>query len=126
MESKSPFNFEHPVVFVFSIFYLVAAGALLVILALSSFAIVTVGFLGILSLLAAYGLFKLKKWAVWLVVALFFPEITFSLSTLYSLIAMGTFYASTADLLLNLSLIFYALFCFVSLVYVVAKREIFQ
>ena len=126
MELKFPFDVEHPVVFLFSIFYLVAAGDLLVILALSSFKIVTVGFLGILSLLAAYGLFKMKKWAVWLVVTLFFPEITFGLSTLYILIVMGAFYSSAADLLLNLAIIFYVLFCFVSLVYVVAKREIFH
>ncbi len=126
MESKFPFGVESPVAFMFSIFYLVAAGALFVILALSGFEIVTVGCLGILSLLAAYGLLKVKKWTVWLVVALFFPEITFGLSTLYISIVIGAFYSSIANLLLNLALILYVILCFFSLVYVVAKREIFR
>ncbi len=126
MEPKSLLNIRLSWILTFSIFYLVAAGALLLILVLSSFEIVTVGFLGVLSFVLSFGLFRMKRWAVWLVVALFFPEMTFGLSTLYILVSMQAFYSSVATLLLNLALIFYVLLCFISLAYVVTKRENFQ
>ena len=126
IELKPLFDFEHPGVFLFSILYLVAAVALLIILALSGFEIFTVGFLGILSLLTAYGLFKMKRWAVWLVAALFLPEITFGLSTINALIVTRAIYASATNSLLNLAMILYVLFCAISLVYIGGKRSMFS
>ena len=126
MEPKSLLKIRLSWTLMFSIFYLVAAGALLLILVLSSFEIVTVGFLGVLSFVLSFGLFRMKKWAVWLGVFLFFPELTFGLSTLYFLVSMQAFYSSVETLLLNLALIFYVFLCSISLTYVVTKRENFQ
>jgi len=45
-----------------------------------------VGLIGITSLAAAYGLIMQRKWATWLVVALFLVATVFSLYTLYFVI----------------------------------------
>ena len=126
MESKRQFNIESPTVFLFSVFYIVAGVGLLIVLALSDFGIFTVGFLGILSLLTAYGLYKMKRWSVWLVAALFLPEITFGISTTNALVVTRAISFSTANSLLGLGMIIYIILCFVSLAYIVAKRSIFH
>ena len=126
MALKSKLKVEHFGVLVFSIFYAVAAGAEALVLVLSNFRLMTVGILGALSLVASYGLLKMKKWSVLLIVALFFPEITFGMSTLYASIVIQTFYPSLGVLLFHLTLIVYVTFCFFSFVYVVAKREAFR
>ena len=72
-----------------------------------------IGLTGILSLIAAYGIFKKRSWAVWLVVALFAVATTLSLYTLYliaftnwivaiSMIAYAVLtWAFTADIVLK-------------------------
>lgn len=126
MTLKSKLKVENFVVLVFSIFYAIAAGAEALILALSNFKLMTVGILGVLSLAASYGLLRMKKWSVLLIAILFFPEITFGMSTLYASIVVQTFYPSLEVLLFHLALIVYVTFCLFSFVYVVAKREAFR
>ena len=46
-----------------------------------------VALLGIVSVVAAYGLWVKRKWANWLVAILFFVATTFSLYTLYYVVA---------------------------------------
>lgn len=125
MALKSRLKVKHFGVLVFSIFYAIAGGAEFFILALSNFNLMTVGILGILSLFASYGLLRMKKWAVLLILAIFFPEITFGASTLYSSIAIQTFGPSIDVLTLHLTLIFYLIFSLFSLLYVLIKRKLF-
>jgi len=109
-----------------SLFYTVAGAILAVILAVSSFSLIHVGILAILNLMLAYGLFKMKKWSVKLLTALFLPQVVFSLVTLYYSILVWTFSSTWETTAFNLSLILYVVLCFVSLVYVAAKRKDFE
>ncbi len=63
-------------------FYGIAGIVFLVLLPFSGFP-PHVALLGIVSVVAAYGLFMNRKWANWLVAVLFFVATTFSLYTLY-------------------------------------------
>jgi uncharacterized membrane protein (DUF2068 family) len=109
-----------------AVFYAVVGIAQLVILALSNFALVTSGILAVLSLIAAYGLFTVKKWSVWLVIGLFFPQFVFGAVTLYASILRYTTYQEMNLLLLNIALAIFIVLSFVSFVYVAAKRKSFQ
>jgi uncharacterized membrane protein (DUF2068 family) len=109
-----------------AVFYAVVGIAQLVILALSNFALVTSGILAVLSLIAAYGLFTVKKWSVWLVIGLFFPQFVFGVVTLYASILRYTTYQEMNLLLLNIALAIFIVLSFVSFVYVAAKRKSFQ
>ena len=85
-----------------------------------------IGALAVLSLVAAYGLFTVQKWSVWLVIGLFFPQIVFGASTLYYLIVDYSFSMETTVLLLDTALAVFIFLSFVSFIYVAAKRKTFQ
>jgi len=125
MSLKSKLKVESLGVAVFSIFYAIVGVAIISILALSNFTIPHIVVLAFLSLVTAYGLFKMKKWAVLLTVILFFLGTTFGAITLYSSIMMEPF-SSLGTLLTNLTLIVYIIMLLAALIYVVAKRENFQ
>jgi uncharacterized membrane protein (DUF2068 family) len=109
-----------------AVFYAVVGIAHLVILALSNFALVTSGILAVLSLIAAFGLLTVRKWAVWLAIGLFFPQFIFGFLTLYAgLLQFSTFPESTL-LLVNVAFAAFILLNFVSFVYIAAKRKSFQ
>ena len=67
-------------------FYGLAGIILLVLMATSGFP-PDVALIGIVSVITAYGLFVRRGWALWLAVALFFVVTTFTLFTLYFVIA---------------------------------------
>ncbi len=125
MASKSLLGVEKLGVAIVSIFYLIAGIAQLVILAISP--IMPIGVLAISCLITAYGLIKMRKWAVWLVVILLFPEITFTTVTLYaSIMQQQAFFPNLEWLLLNLILVIYVIATLIASVYVLAKRQNFQ
>ena len=64
------------------VFYGAVGVIFLVLLPLANFP-PHIGLTGILSLVTAYGIFKKRFWALWLVVALFAVATTLSLYTLY-------------------------------------------
>lgn len=74
-----------------------------------------IGLMGVTSLLAAYGLFKNRFWAIWLVVALFFVATTFTLYTLYYVLAI--------DVLATAGMIAYAVLTWIFTAYVISKRK---
>ena len=74
-----------------------------------------IGLTGILSLITAYGLFKKRFWATWLVVALFFVATTFSLYTLY--------YVIFSNWIVGLSMIVFAVLIWVFTAYTLSKRK---
>jgi len=67
--------------------------------------------------------FRMEKWAVWLVIALFFLGTTFGAITLYDSIALQTFEGA---LLFHLTLIVYLIMTIVAFIYVTAKRKNFE
>jgi len=116
---------EHPGVLLVSIFYAVVGVVLVFILVLASFRLFHAGVLAVLNLMLAYGLFKMRKWSVKLLAALFLPQVMFGVITLYS-VTLWTFSSISETTAFNLSLIVYVVLCFVSLVYVAAKRKDFE
>jgi len=74
-----------------------------------------VGLTGILSLITAYGLFKKRFWATWLVVALFFVATTFSLYTLA--------YVIFSNWIVGIGMIAYAVLTWVFTAYTLSKRK---
>jgi len=126
MTLKSKLKVESLGVAVFSIFYAIVGVAIISMLALSNFTIPHMVVLAFLNLITAYGLFKMKKWAVLLTFVLFFLGTTFGATTLYGSIMIEPFFSSIETSLLNLTLIAYMIGLFAALIYVAAKRENFQ
>jgi len=124
MTLKSKFKVENPVVFLFSVFYIIAGAVEVFYLAAENFAAPPhIGVLGLLSLITAYGLFKMRKWSVLLVTALFFLGITFGATTLHNSVILQTF---EGEPLFHTALIVYMIILLTAFVYVVAKREKFE
>jgi uncharacterized membrane protein (DUF2068 family) len=126
MSLKSKLKVESLGVTVFSIFYAIVGVVIISILALSNFAIPHMVVLAFLSLVTAYGLFKLKKWSVLLTIILFFLGTAFIVPLLYRSITIDPFFSSVETSLLNLTLIGYMIGLFAALLYVGARRENFQ
>ncbi len=95
-------------------FYGLAGIIFLVTLALSGFP-PHVALVGITSIVTAYGLFMNRKWAKWLVVALFFVSTTFALYTIY--------YVISTDVVTSTGMIIYAVLTWVFTIYVVKLRK---
>lgn len=124
MTLKSKFKVENPIVFLFSVFYIIAGAVEVSYLVIEKFAAPPhIGVLGLLSLITAYGLFKMRKWSVLLVTALFFLGITFGATVLYDSVILQTFEGA---LLFHAALIAYMIMLLIAFVYVVAKREKFE
>jgi uncharacterized membrane protein (DUF2068 family) len=126
METTSRHIPEDRWVFVFCVFYALSGLAGAGILALSNFRLVTAGILGALSLLTSYGLFRMKKWSVWLVMALFLPEMAFGITTLYFSSLMQSFFPTVEVLLFHLTLIAYLILVFISFFYLMTKKKKFK
>jgi len=109
-----------------AIFYTIVGIAEMIVLALSNFALFTSGALALLSFIAAYGLLTDKKWSVWLVIGLFFPQFVFGAATLYASVLSYVTYQQTVFMLLNIALATFIILSFVSFTYVAAKRKTFQ
>jgi hypothetical protein len=109
-----------------AVFYGIVGILQLAALALWDVRMVWIGALAVLSLLAAYGLFAVKKWAVWLVISLFFPQIVFGTWTLYGLVSLYSFSFDTTSLLLEVSMGLFIILSLASFVYVAAKRKSFE
>jgi hypothetical protein len=108
-----------------AIFHAVVGILQLATLALLDIRMVWIGTLAILSIIAAYGLFTVRKWSVWLVISLFFPQVVFGAWTLYSLVSLYSFSFDVTSLLLEVSLSLFIVLSLTSFVYVAAKRKSF-
>lgn len=67
-------------------FYAIAGVILLIMLPLSGFP-PHVAITGVVSIIAAVGLFLKRRWSIWIVTALFFVVSTFTMYTLYYIMA---------------------------------------
>ena len=75
-----------------------------------------IGLTGTLSLVTAYGIFKKRFWAFWLVVALFAVATTISLHTLYVI--------AFTNWIVAVSMIAYAFLTWIVTLYLVLKRKL--
>lgn len=126
MKFKLKLRTEHPGMLLVSFYYVIVGAVLAFFLVVSSFNLLHVGVLALLNLMLAYGLFKMRKWSIKLLAALFLPQVTFGSVTLYYSVAMWTFYSTWETATFNALLILYIILCFVSLVYVAAKKKDFK
>jgi len=127
MSLKSKLKIENSVVLIFSTFQVIAGGAMIFVLVVSNFiAPPHIGVLALLSFIGAYGLIKMRRWAVLLTTALFFLGAAFSIPVLYSSISSQTFSSSQGALILNSALIAYVVLLLFAFLYVAAKREKFE
>lgn len=117
MSIKSKIKMEDIGVFLALAFYAVVGIVCFVVLPLANFP-PHIGIMGILSLITAYGLFKKRVWAVWLVVMLLFIATTFSAFMLY--------YWFGKDFIFDISMFAYLILTWVFTAYIVAKRKIFE
>jgi SNF family Na+-dependent transporter len=74
-----------------------------------------IGLTGILSLVTAYGIFKKRFWALWLVGALFAVATTVSLYTLYAV--------QFSNWLVGISMVTYAILTWIVTAYIMSKRK---
>jgi len=123
MALKEKLKIESTPIFVFLIFYIIAAIGNLYILATNDFAMVDTAIIAILSLITAYGLYRMERWSLWLIVILFFIGNTFGFVTLYNDIAENGFAGSINTLLLNLALIGYLIMTWLATIYIGARRD---
>jgi hypothetical protein len=124
MASKSGYSIGNPVVFLFSLFYIIVGIVQVGYWAVEiSAAPPTIVVLGILSLITAYGFFRMKKWSVPLVIGLFFLGVTFGAVTLNTSILLQSFGGA---LLFHTALIGYMIILLIALLYTLMKREDFD
>ena len=109
-----------------AVFYAVVGILQLATLAVVDIRMMWIGALAILSLIAAYGLFTARRWAVWLVIGLFFPQAVFAVFSLYGVISLYSLSAELIPLLMEVSLGAFLVLSLVSFIYVAAKRETFE
>ena len=115
---------ENPIMLLISIFYIVVGIAEIgyFVIELSA-APPHIPVLGIVSLIAGYSIFTMRKWSVILVAGLFFTGITFGVTTLNSSIIAQTFGGA---ILFHLALIVYMVVLAVAFIYVMTKRDEFN
>lgn len=123
MGLRSKLGIEYKGMFFFALFYLVAGVANFVILGIYGFSLFHVALVAVLSLIAAYGLYRVQRWSLWIVVALFF------IATTYDAFLLNAFWASYATILdvgslfAVIALIAYLILTLVATIYVVARRK---
>lgn len=120
MSLKSKLKIESLGALLFSMFYAVTGIIYLLTIIIYDLGFVHCGILGILSLITALGMFKMKKWSVWLVAILFISGNTFALTILLSPMS------SSVGILFQLALTLYLLATWIVSLYVLAKRGDFQ
>jgi hypothetical protein len=124
MTSEKSNKMENPAMRIIAIFYIAVGIAQVGYFAIeSSVAPLHIAVLGIVSLITAYTLFTMRKWALPLVAGLFFVGITFGATTLSNSLALQTFGGA---ILFHLALIAYIILLVIASLYVVTKRENFN
>jgi len=123
MVSESRFNIKSPMVFLFSLFFIIVGVIEVGYWAIESFSAPPhIAILGVLSLITAYFFFKMKKWVVPLVIGLFLTGVTFGALTLNTSVILQTFGGA---LLFHITMIVYMVILLIALIYTLAKREDF-
>lgn len=124
MTSEKGSMFSYSPEMLFSVFYIIVGIILIGYFAIDGFAAPpTIPVLGILSIIAAYFLFKKQKWTLPLVIILFFTGITFGATTLVNSIELQTFGGS---LLFHITLLVYMVILLIASAYIIKNREDFK
>lgn len=114
MSISSRLRIDDKGMLVTSVFYAVAGIVFLVLLATANYP-PHIGIIAMLSIAAAYGIFRKRVWAVWLVVILFFTSTTFAAFAIYN--------AFAENYILGLGMTAYLVLTWLFTIYVAAKRK---
>lgn len=115
-------KFTHKGLVVFTVFYLVAGIGNIIIFGMNDFNPPHVALVALLSLISAIGIFRLERWSLWLVVALFFIVTTYSSFMLNFYLEENPISQGTINWVVVLLWTIYLLLTWVATMYVVAKR----
>ena len=125
MSLKSKLSLENPLMFAASMFYLVAGMIFFYELALEP-SLFHMGLLGILSIVSAYGTFRMRRWTLWFVVALFILGTSFAVIQLCYTVATYSFFPDMELGLFNVALIVYVALVWFFSIYVMARRKMLE
>ncbi len=109
--------------FFFALFYLMVGVLNFVILGIYGQNLFHVALIAVLSLIAAFGLYRLQNWTLWLVVAIFFIATT---HIAFMLNAFWTIYVANPDitnLFSVLTWMMYLILTWTATLYIAAKRK---
>lgn len=123
MGLRSRFGIEYKGMFLFAIFYLVVGVVNFIILGMYGLGLFHVALVAVLSLIAAFGLYRLQRWSLWLIVGLSFIATT---HIALMLNAFLTSYAATLDISSLFAIIawtVYLILTWIATIYVAAKRK---
>lgn len=121
MDLKS--KLTHKGLVIFTVFYLVAGIGNIIILVMNNFNPPHVALVALLSLISAIGIYRLEKWSLWLVVALFFIVTTYGSFMLNFYLEENPINLGSVNWAVVLMWTIYLLLTWVATIYVVAKRR---
>ncbi|UCD96807.1 MAG: hypothetical protein JSV35_01760 [Candidatus Bathyarchaeota archaeon] len=107
---------QHRGIFIFTVFYLIVGILNFGILATQGLGLFHVALVAVLSIITAFGLYRLQRWSLWLVVGLFFIGTSYAAFTLHA-------FLQSANLPLVVGLVIYIVLTWLASFYLVARRE---
>ena len=107
---------QHRGIFIFTVFYLVAGILNFAVLATQGLGLFHVALVAILSIITAFGLYRLQRWSLWLVVGLFFIATSYAAFTLHA-------FLQSSNLPLITGFAVYIVLTWLATFYLVARRE---
>jgi len=111
---------EHPAAFAFSIFYAVSGMLFILPLLTVEPSLLHLGLIGILSLITAFGVFKMNRWSLWSAFVVFCLANAFSITLLLNPLT------ANLGLLFQGALIFYLILVWAATIYLTIRREELQ
>ncbi|UCE96458.1 MAG: hypothetical protein JSV51_02325 [Candidatus Bathyarchaeota archaeon] len=126
MELRSGLGIEHRGFFFFTLFYATTGIANLVILGIHSLGLFHVTIVAVLSLIAAFGLYRLQSWTLWFIIGLFFIGTTYIAIMLNISIASYATNSDITTLFTTIAWTIYLILTWISVGYITAKRKILR
>ena len=123
MSLISRLGVEQKGMFMFTMYHLVAAVANFAVLGLFGLGLFHVGIVAVLSLVAAWGLYGLRRWSLWIVVGLFFIVTTYSAVMLNASLRSYSSNTDAGGALSIVTWIAYLVLTWIATIYVAARRK---
>ncbi len=123
MGLRSKLNTEYKGMFFFAVFYLIAGVVNFIILGVYDLGLFHIALVAVLSVMSAYGLYRLQGWTLWPVVGLFFIATTYAAIMLNVSIENYTANQDISNLFTTVVWIMYLLLTWIATIYVAAKRK---
>ena len=123
MGLQSKLGIEHKGMFFFALFYLITGVMNLMILGMNELEPPHIALVAFVSLITAFGLYRLQQWSLWLVVGLFFISTTYAAITLNTVLTIYSTSPEASNLLAIVALTAYLILTWIATIYVAAKRK---